>query len=147
MVMECPNCYEPYRAGEVNFCWACGHDLRDNVAGEIKEIAREPNPYEALRFMASLIIALGWVSIVVGWLFGSAFIFRAVIINDVVFTFVEPWMQFGAGIGGIFISTLTGVSLIASGQIYYVLLDLRNDTHVTMLTVRRIALGVLKKAS
>jgi hypothetical protein len=110
------------------------------VKKQIERIDNEPLPYTALRFISTLIIIGGWIIIIGGWAF---ILFWATVMNST-FQQVEgvdgsflvqkipPFLLVVAG----FINTLIGILVIGAGQIYAVILDIRDDMNATMQYVR-----------
>lgn len=146
----CRNCGTPYNVGEVNFCTVCGQPLqtRENLIKEIKRIEREPKPYNALRITASLLIGLGWFIIIVGWL-SAVFITGSMIEQMKGFLAVQsgPLFDIASLVFTVLIWSwiaILGLVVIASGQVFLVLLDIRNDMNTTMRLVRRFGLAMLE---
>lgn len=152
-MLRCSKCGHPYQAGDVKYCTVCGQALETstNLISEIKQIERESSPYEALRFVAGLIVFFGWVVIIGGWLFaltiGAAFsgsIAKNLVSDGASSTVLSNMTYLVSGFIG-FLATINGLGMIASGQIYMALLDIRNDTHTTMRLIRRFGLAMLQR--
>jgi len=138
---HCRICETPYRPGVDKFCTKCGQPLetQDNLVKELAQIERAPKPYEALRFISFITIALGWLLIVAG-----------VLCSVILYAFLENFIhdalasQSLAALAAL-IFVINGVSVIAAGQVCLVLLEIRDDTHTTMQMVRRFGLSMLQK--
>jgi hypothetical protein len=148
----CRACGARYIPNESRYCTKCGQPIqvKDNLANEIKIIQREPKPYEALRIVSGFIVLFGWVIIIVGWitafsvgdLFGKSL---AQFVSDSgPFSLTRNFSFLVSFVLGSF-STIQGLFMIAAGQVFMVLLDIRNDTHTTMRLVARLGLAMLEK--
>lgn len=104
---------------------------------QIEEIENAPRPYSALRFVSGMIIVCGWMMILFGWIF-TLWWFTALnseyqnaeppaFISSVPSYFSLIYM---------FANTLLGLIVIGAGQLYLVILDMRDDIHATMQYVR-----------
>lgn len=147
----CKSCGKSYIPGEAGYCTKCGEILqtKDNLIDEIKKIEREPKPYESLRFTSGVIVFFGRVVIVLGWFLAITIVYiygdsiAKIFISDATpyrtVTTIGNTLAFITFIFG-FLNTIFGIFLIASGQIFMALLDIRNDAHTTMRLVRRFGL-------
>jgi hypothetical protein len=135
-LIRCPQCEMPYLPGEAAFCGNCGTKLPSstNVNRQLSRIEHAPRPYNALRFISALIIGGGWLIIIGGWALTILFYvigggFLSVNGEVPVFPIFAPLIF-------LFVITLTGLVVIGVGQIYAVILDIRDDMNATMQYVR-----------
>lgn len=148
-IRHCPLCGAAYLPGEVSFCVKCGQPLqtKTSIIQDIKRIEQEPNPYNALRFTSTVIIGFGWFVIVIGWA-------AALLLYGGLLQFLQGFVAVKSGplfdvASVIFMLmiwswvTIVGLFVIASGQVFMALLDLRNDMRATMRMIRRFGLAML----
>lgn len=143
-LIRCLECETPYVPGEALYCANCGTKLPDqsHVINQITKIEDAPRPYNALRFTSGLIITLGWVTIIAGWAF-VLFWWTAAnatyqMVSDVSINNPYLFSNISASVAifiGLF-STVMGVLVIGAGQVYAVILDIRDDMNTTMQYVR-----------
>lgn len=147
----CSNCGARYIPGESNYCVKCGSVIRArDISQDIKRIQNEPKPYEALRIVSGFIVFIGWIVIVVGWM--VAFSIGA-LFGETLSQFVSDTGPFSLTRNISFLvslvigsfATIQGLFMIASGQIFMVLLDIRNDSHITMRLITRLGLALVEK--
>lgn len=147
----CSTCGARYLPGESNYCGKCGAVIKvQDISQDIKRIQREPKPYEALRFTSGLIIFLGWVIIIGGWF--VAFTIGAVVSDTIASALVSDGasvtllknmsMMISFSIG--MFTTIQGLFMIALGQVFMALLDVRNDTHITMKMIARFGMAMIE---
>jgi len=139
--------------GEASYCTKCGTSLSKSInpAQEIKQIENAPKPYEALHFTSGVIVFFGWMVIIFGWLFALTFgsvaaasIAKYLVSEDATSQVLQNMnVLVVIVLGGI--NMIWGITLIASGQVLAVILDIRDDTHVTMRLVRRFGLLMSEK--
>ncbi len=151
-LIHCKNCGRSYMPGESSYCSKCGERLstKSDIVDEINKLEREVKPYEALRFTSGVIVFLGWVVIIAGWItVGMIYTFTVSVAENVmsghsytVINNVAKLFAFFEGSG----VTIFGLMMIAFGQVFQVILDLRNDTHTTMRLVRRFGLMMSDEA-
>jgi hypothetical protein len=123
------------------------------LLGRLQEIDDEPKPYEALRIASGFIVFFGWVLIIVGWLFAITFGYTyAVNIAGQFVSDAEPYSRvqlfgnvafFVMGL----VPTIQGLFMIASGQVFMALLDIRNDAHITKGYVRHLGAMIFDELS
>lgn len=141
---HCQSCGHPYVAGDASYCSKCGERLstKNSLVADIQKIEGESKPYTALHFTSGLLGLFGWLVIIFGWLF--AFTAGVVLSETIARTFVSDGASSSilrnmtfliSTIIGV-LNTLLGISLIAASQIIEVLLDVRNDLHVTRSYIR-----------
>lgn len=129
----------PYLPGEAEFCGNCGTKLPDQskVTNYIARVDSAPRPYSALRFVSAMVIVGGWMFIFFGWV--VSLLWMALLNSEVQgadapqFLFALP--DYFALIYA-FGNTLLGLIIIGVGQVYMVILDIRDDTNATMQYVR-----------
>jgi hypothetical protein len=97
----------------------------------------EPRPYQALRFISALVMGGGWVIIIMGWALVILYyaLGAGVLVSQSTldgFPVISPYIPFIF----LFLDTLIGVIVIGAGQVYAVILDIRDDMHTTMQYVR-----------
>jgi len=148
---HCPVCDHPYFPEDEKYCTQCGKFLKQKIkpSDEIKSMEKEPRPYSALRFTSALIIGIGWTVIIISWIavllwytlvnttfqkVSSGLVFDPFLVSLTMD--VTIYISFGCGV----IGTVMGILMIATGEIYSVFLDIRDDTHVTMRLIRRFGL-------
>ncbi len=146
-IRHCPLCGAAYLPGEVSFCVKCGQPLqtKTSIIQDVKRIEQEPNPYNALRIASGFIVFFGWLVIIFGWIFammiGSIFMETIASVTGP-YSLARNQSYLVSFIIGM-ISTIQGLFMIAAGQVFLALLDLRNDMHATMRMVRRFGLAML----
>ncbi len=152
----CHQCGAEFDPKLARYCSQCGagfypskNKKRARLLDDVEEIMDAPNPYEAMRFTASLVISLGWTVIIVGWA-SAVFVYGGIV--DILQNFVEvqngPLFDMASVFFVILVWALVavvGVMIIAVGQFYFVLLDIRNDTHTTMRLIARLGLAMHEK--
>ncbi len=145
----CSTCGARYIPGESNYCVKCGAVIRvRDVSQDIKFIQREPKPYETLRIVSGFIILFGWITVIVGWMVAFAIgawygETLAQLVSDAAPYSVARNQSFLVSVIIGFMFTIQGFGMIASGQVYMALLDIRNDTHTTMRLITRLGLAML----
>jgi hypothetical protein len=148
--IKCRNCGHPYLPGEASYCGKCGHRLptQKNLVDEVNDLESEPKPYGAVRFTSGLVVFLGWVWIILGWMLsftvGSVFgesLAQFFVRSDAGYSVIRNFTALIVVILG-FINTIYGIGMIAGGQLISIMLDIRNDTHSTMRLVRRFGLMI-----
>jgi len=95
--------------------------------------------YGTLRYISLVIIGVGWAYIILGWvvsvLLGLFWIDRLQTLLDFpLIVFSVLMLALVLVVGGLL--SLPGFLVIATGQVYLVLLDIRNDTRATLREVR-----------
>lgn len=144
-LIRCPQCEIPYLPGEAVFCPNCGAALPKNAAPVIKNInshlsriENAPRPYSALRFVSAVIIVGGWVYIFCGWALTLLWFYLmdaalqgAADVPIALFS-LPPYFS----LIFVFVNTLVGLIIIGVGQVYAVILDIRDDMNTTMQYVR-----------
>ncbi len=147
--MDCYRCSSEFNPDKDRFCSQCGLQFytdkaKKKLLQEIDDIENEPSPYETMRFTASVIIGFGWVVIIIGWA-STLFVYGGLIQILQDFVAIKNGQLFD--IASVFFIvlvwayvTIIGVMIIASGQFFLIMLDIRNDTHITMRLIRRFGL-------
>lgn len=146
-LINCPSCGWPYLPGEASYCTKCGTSLSKSInpAQEIKQLESQPKPYEALRFTSGLMIFFGWLVIIGVWVSVSmTYTFTVSMAENMVsdavsYTVVSNLAVLISILFGM-AGTILGITLIASGQVFQVMLDIRNDMNLTARLVRRFGL-------
>jgi len=100
---------------------------------------KETGKYGALRFTAGVIIAFGWLWLIVGWL--GPFIFA-----DMFQGFASRWMGYSDSPStsliiftftwGI-VNTILAMFVVAYGQLLLLLIEMRDDLHTSMRALLR----------
>jgi hypothetical protein len=141
----CKICGEPFILGKALYCTNCGNPLtikkKSRLIADIEDIESEPIPYGALRFVIGMINVLGWVVIISTSLIVAlsySFI-RTKFGDDNTITVAISIMIWCIGL-------IFGTVIIAQAQIVELMLDIRNDMHVTRRFIRRFGLYMFKKA-
>ena len=158
--MYCPNCGTKAKDENALYCEVCGTRIVEQPVPTIKRpegeqllsdlhrIESEPKPYEALRFVSGLIVFFGWLMIIGGWFLGfTVAALYTDTLSDAGPYFIarnKTWL-ISTFIG--MVSTIQGLFMIAGGQVFMVLLDLRNDMHTTMGFVQRFGLSMFDNKS
>lgn len=110
--------------------------------------------YQTLRYISHVIIVFGWSIIIFGWVFGfliediygetlAGFASVANSLNggeDVVVRTRSPLIIIATGM----LFSLLGLMIIASGQVFLVLLDIRDDTRAQLSVMRRFTIWYAK---
>ena len=110
--------------------------------------------YQTLRYISHVIIVLGWSIIIFGWVFGfiiegiygetlESFANVSNALNgeeDVIVSSRSPLIIIATGM----LFSLQGLFIIASGQVFLVLLDIRDDTRTQLSVMRRFTIWYAK---
>jgi hypothetical protein len=143
-LIRCPQCEMPYLPGEAAFCGNCGAALPEseaavskNINNHLSRIENAPRPYSALRFISSVIIIGGWVYIFWGW---AITILWFTTVSSQIQEAVLPLFVYSlppiTSLIFLFVNTLIGLVIIGVGQVYAVIIDIRDDMNTTMKYVR-----------
>lgn len=96
----------------------------------------QEKPYQALRFVSHALIGLGWIFILVSITLSLVLYDRyfAVIINDTLSDDFNPGVLNIISVALLFfqwiIIFVMGMFIVAAGQVYLVLLDIRDTNHL-----------------
>lgn len=125
MDKHCYNCGAEVRE-KTRFCSECGADLIHIDAAKQNpqnKINTSPRAYPALRFISGFFSFFGWVIILLGWLLA---ITAGSVISEQIKTNL-PYMSLAiSAIFGVMF-TAFGLSFIASGELFRLLLDIGSD--------------------
>jgi hypothetical protein len=141
-LIRCPQCEMPYLPGEAAFCGNCGTKLPSSTKEnrQLSRIENAPQPYIVLRSISALINIAGWMLIIGGWVIALLWLFAfnstiqemPGVEGTVLVQKVSPIFVLIAG----FLNTLVGLMIIGMGQVFFVILDIRDDMNSTMQYVR-----------
>lgn len=110
------------------------------LSDDIVNIEGTPQPYGALRIVIASFNIIGWAVIVIHFLVTVVLAYpfiRGKLPNDALVVLLLTLVF-------LLIGFLVGISIIASGQVLELLLDMRNDIHITRRYVRRFGLFMAK---
>ncbi|MCB0119680.1 MAG: zinc ribbon domain-containing protein [Anaerolineales bacterium] len=143
--MFCQNCGTEYDPKKVRFCATCGEKFHRNetkkeLIQSLNDIENEQRGYVVLQILSLLLIVLGWGVIIGGWAcsfyLSNPFSTAEITLPNVQGTVIQSTMNYAVLFGGGIVSTIIGLSMVASGQVYLAFLDLRNDTYTIKEFIR-----------